>query len=138
MQLQQCPQLFIYSQVKSNNSMRFLLIKYVITTLSNFLRTLQHAPRENQANSFEQLIDQIHSIEVIKLTSSVWCVIHSQFGKISRVKQIVQQVKSDLGIDYSYFKEPSQLLPRFLFVARQQRKKFCKRWCKQAGFRLGK
>ena len=86
--------------------MHILLIQCMITALSDFLRTLLNAPRENQTNSFKQFMDWIHSVEVIKHVSTVWHMICSQFNKTSRLKQIMQQAKSDLGIDYPHFKEP--------------------------------
>ena len=70
--------------------MHILLIQPVITALSNFLRTLPNAPRENQINSFEQFTDWMHSAEDARHIPNVWHIIHSQFNKISRVEQIAQ------------------------------------------------
>ena len=51
-------------------------------------------------------MDWMHSAEIIKHASNVWRIIYGQFDKISRVKKIAQEVKSNLGINYPYFKEP--------------------------------
>ena len=66
------------------------------------------------------------SIEAAKHISNVWHIIYGQDNKESRVNSIAQEVKSNLGIDYPNFEEPSRILGRFLHVARQWRKKFCK------------